>query len=136
MDAVDSPDTREEPSFGEGARLDEPAWDDLVEALEAAFDYRGDVTLFLRDGSEVDGYIFRLRIESSGEEPALEMFPRGSDDRRRILLADLRGIHFSGRDTASGKSWQAWVKHYREKHAAREGGEDVGSIGIDPDPLD
>ncbi|MGH7426136.1 MAG: hypothetical protein ACREJP_08205, partial [Candidatus Methylomirabilales bacterium] len=31
---------------------------ELQEVIEAAFDYRGDVTLTLRDGTRIEGYIF------------------------------------------------------------------------------
>ncbi len=119
--------------YTEGFRIDEPSSEELTEVLEAAFDYRGDVTLQLRGGEEVRGYVFN-RV-ADGDQPHVDLFPDGSDDSRRVLYSDIRAIHFSGRDTASGKSWETWVKHYREKQAARERGEDVGEIGLTPEPL-
>src|SRR5437899_12743404 len=39
--------------------------DEIREALEKAFDYRGDVTITRRDGSKVEGYLFDRRSGSS-----------------------------------------------------------------------
>jgi hypothetical protein len=33
-----------------------------------------------------------------------------------------RALAFTGRDTAAGKSWEAWVRKYPEKKAAGEKG--------------
>jgi hypothetical protein len=48
-----------------------------------------------------------------------------------IRYSDIAGIAFTGKDTAAGKSFDAWVKKYKEKKAAGE-----TEIGIDPEPLD
>ena len=48
-----------------------------------------------------------------------------------IAYADIAGIAFSGRDTAAGKSYEAWVKKYWEK---REKGEK--NISIEPEALE
>ena len=39
-----------------------------------------------------------------------------------------RALAFTGRDTAAGKSWEAWMKKYAEKKAAGE-----SNIGLHPD---
>lgn len=119
--------------FVEGFRLKNPGPELIREALEAAFDYRGDVTIQLADGEEICGYIFN-RNKDSGD-PYLDLLPQDSDARRRILYKDIGEIYFSGRDTASGKSWETWVEHHNKKKAARECGEDVGTIGLEPEPL-
>ena len=36
---------------------------EIREALEKAFDYRGDITLTLRDGGKVEGYLFDRQSE-------------------------------------------------------------------------
>jgi hypothetical protein len=79
---------------------------ELAEAVELAFDYRGDVTLTLTSGETVAGYVFNR--ESAGPRPVLHFFP-ASGGTRMIPYSDVAGIAFTGEDTASGKSWEAWA---------------------------
>jgi len=79
---------------------------DRVEAIDQAFDYRGDVTLDVR-GERVEGYIFNR--DSHASPPRVQMFIKGSDEPRVIPYADINSIAFTGKDTANGKSWEAWV---------------------------
>ena len=118
---------------GEGFRIDSPTSEELAEVLRAAVDYRGDVTLILRGGEELRGYIFDF--DSTSPERSISLFPEHEDAKRRLLCAEIEGVSFSGKDTASGRSWETWVQQYNEKKAARARGEDVGPIGIDPEPL-
>ena len=46
--------------------------EELRQALEKAFDYRGDVTITRKDGSKVEGYIFDRR---TGKSPADNLKP-------------------------------------------------------------
>lgn len=80
---------------------------ETAEAIELAFDYRGDVTLTLRSGESVAGYIFNR--QGTDRDPYLELFPADRQDPRRILYRDIVVIAFTGEDTANGKSWEAWV---------------------------
>ncbi len=80
---------------------------ELAEAIEQAFDYRGDVTLYLVSGEAVEGYLFN-RV-ASGPRPLVQVFPKGLDRARDIAYAEIVAIAFTGKDTASGKSWEAWV---------------------------
>ena len=100
--------------------------EDLREALEKAFDYRGDVTLTLRGGECVEGYIFDRRPDS-----AIRLIPKGDPTRRTIAWHDISGVAFTGRDTAAGKSWEAWMKKYHEKKQAGE-----TNIQLTPESLD
>lgn len=80
---------------------------ETAEAVELAFDYRGDVTLSLTSGESVVGYVFnRYR---AGADSYLEVFPADHPDPRRIPYGTVAAIAFSGEDTANGKSWEAWV---------------------------
>ena len=100
--------------------------EDLREALEKAFDYRGDVTLTLRDGERVEGYIFDRRPDS-----AIRLIPKGDPTRRTIAWDEISAVAFTGRDTAAGKSWEAWVSKYIAKKAAGE-----TQIELVPDELE
>lgn len=80
---------------------------EVTEAVELAFDYRGDVTLTLRSGASVTGYIYNRRVAVS--DPYLELFAADRPEPRRIPYSDIATIAFTGEDTANGKSWEAWV---------------------------
>ncbi|MBI5084727.1 MAG: hypothetical protein HZB13_09035 [Acidobacteria bacterium] len=105
--------------------------EDLRLALEQAFDYRGDVTLTLKDGSRIEGYIFDRRSAPTLAESKVRIIPGGGRERLAIAYSDIGGLEFTGRDTAAGKSWEAWVKKYVEKKAAGETG-----IELKPEDLD
>jgi hypothetical protein len=87
-------------------------------ALEKAFDYRGDVTLTLRNGSKIEGYVFD-RISGPGLTTSfIRLVPADSNQRLKIAYADIVALAFTGRDTAAGKSWEAWVRKYWEEKVA------------------
>ncbi len=99
---------------------------EVREALEKAFDYRGDVTLTRRDGSVVDGYLYDRRTGPTLATSVVRVIPtpaKGASSvvqRLNIAYSDVAALKFSGRDTAAGKSFEAWVKRYLEKKAAGE----------------
>ena len=105
--------------------------DELREALEKAFDYRGDVTISLKDGSSVEGYIFDRRAGATLADSVVRLFPKGEPVKRTIPYSAIAGLVFSGRDTAAGKSWEAWLKKYWEKKLAGE-----QNIELKPENLD
>ena len=106
--------------------------EDLRLALEKAFDYRGDVTLTLRDGSRLEGYVFDRRAEGAGlAQCIVRLLPRAGGAKVSVAYADIARLEFTGRDTAAGKSWETWVKKYTEKKRAGE-----SNIRIDPERLD
>ena len=91
---------------------------DRVEGIDKAFDYRGDVTLTVR-GQPVEGYIFNR--DAAAVPPRIEVFVKGSDAPQVIPYADIEAIAFTGKDTANGKSWEAWVsKKDTERRAEAE----------------
>lgn len=94
--------------------------DDIRAALEQAFDYRGDVTITRKDGSVVEGYVYDRRRGQTLIQSLVRMLPSNGSPRVSIPYADIAGLVFSGRDTAAGKSWEAWVGKYWEKKAAGE----------------
>jgi hypothetical protein len=79
---------------------------ELAEAIEQAFDYRGDVTLELADGRTIEGYVFNRQTTGDG---VLQIFPKLDSSVRHVPYGDIVTISFSGKDTASGNSWEAWV---------------------------
>ncbi len=105
---------------------------EIRDALERAFDYRGDLTITLKSGQKIEGYLFDRKIKGpSLSECFVRLMPKDSAEKISIAYSDVAALAFSGRDTAAGKSFAAWVKKYNEKKAAGE-----KNIGIDPESLD
>lgn len=89
---------------------------EATEAIELAFDYRGDVTLTLCSGETVTGYIYNRQVTPS--DSYLELFPVDRPDTQRIPYSDITTIAFTGEDTANGKSWEAWVSKKESERRA------------------
>ena len=104
----------------QGAIWDLATSDEIRQGLEKAFDYRGDVTITRRDGSIINGYVFDRRTSASLEHSVVRIIPAGSNKRISVSYSDIAGLAFTGRDTAAGKSWEAWMRKYQEKKAAGE----------------
>lgn len=104
---------------------------DIREALEKAFDYRGDITVTRKDGSQIQGYLFDRRTGPTLAESFIRILPANASGKVNVAYADVAGLVFSGRDTAAGKTFEAWVKKYWEKKAAGE-----QNIQIEPEKLD
>jgi hypothetical protein len=105
---------------------------EIHEALEKAFDYRGDLTITLKDGQKIEGYVYDRKINGPALSDCLiRVMPKDSPEKLSILYSDIAALAFTGRDTAAGKSFAAWVKKYNEKKAAGE-----KNIGIDAVALD
>jgi hypothetical protein len=104
---------------------------EVREALEKAFDYRGDITITRKDGSQVQGYLYDRRTGKTLEDSVVRLMPNNGGARMNIAYSDIAGLAFTGRDTAAGKTFEAWVKKYWEKKAAGE-----KNIQIEPEKLD
>ena len=61
----------------------------------------------------------------------MRLIPQNSSQKISIPYSDIAALAFSGRDTAAGKSWEAWVRKYWERKAAGEKG-----IALEPEKLD
>jgi hypothetical protein len=100
-------------------------------ALEKAFDYRGDITITRKDGSQIAGYLFDRRAGSSLSDSFVRIIPSDAPSKVNVAYSDIAALAFTGRDTAAGKTFEAWVKKYWEKKAAGE-----TNIQIEPEKLD
>jgi hypothetical protein len=107
---------------------------DIRAVIEKAFDYRGDVTITRKnkdkDGSQVTGYLFDRRVAPTLENSIVRLM-LASGERPAIPYSEIAAIAFTGRDTAAGKSYEAWVKKYWEKRAKGE-----KNISIEPEALE
>ena len=104
--------------------------DEIRDALEKAFDYRGDVTITRRDGTVIAGYLYDRRSGKTLADSLVRILPSNGDRRASIPYSEIASLVFSGRDTAAGRSWEAWVRKYWQKRAAGE------QAAIEPEPLD
>jgi hypothetical protein len=102
--------THDSPFSGssEGLTVRPTSPDELRRILEEAFHYRGDVTLLLKTGERVLGYLFNRNF--GGEAPYAQMFVEGLNGPRQILCSEIAAISFTGEDTASGNDWEAWAR--------------------------
>jgi len=111
---------------------------DIRAVIEKAFDYRGDVTITRKnkdddknkDGSQITGYLFDRRVAPTLENSIVRLM-LASGERPAIPYSEIAAIAFTGRDTAAGKSYEAWVKKYWEKRAKGE-----KNISIEPEALE
>ena len=97
--------------------------------LQQAVDFRGDVTLTLRGGREIVGYLF------NASETQVDYYPPGGEAAMTVPRSDVAAVEQSGRDCANGKSWETWARKYEEKKAAEARGEQVEPIGLYPESL-
>jgi hypothetical protein len=105
--------------------------EEIRRALEKAFDYRGDITITLKNGGKIEGYIFDRRTGQTLSDSAVRLYPKSGQKKTSVCYADIAALAFTGKDTAAGKSWEAWMKKYREKKAAGE-----ANIGLHPEALE
>ncbi len=99
--------------------------------IEKAFDYRGDVTITRKDGADVTGYLFDRRIGATLADSVVRLILATGNERPAIPYSEIAAIAFTGRDTAAGKSYEAWVKKYWEKRAKGE-----TDISLEPEALE
>jgi hypothetical protein len=104
---------------------------DIRAVIEKAVDYRGDVTITRKDGSQITGYLFDRRVGKTLDDSIVRLMLPTSNQRPAIPYSDITGLAFTGRDTAAGKSYEAWVKKYWEKRAKGE-----KNISIEPEALE
>src|ERR1051326_8677418 len=88
--------------------------EELRTGLEKAFAYRGDVTITKKDGTKVEGYVFDRKTGGTLAGSFVRVIPKDQHQKVAIAYSDIAGLTFTGRDTAAGKSWEAWVKKSEE----------------------
>lgn len=104
----------------EGRVIEPSTRPELEEAIRLAFDYRGDVSLRLKDGSTIEGFIFN----HSAKAGTISIFVKEGKDSvpKDARYDDVLAVIFSGPDVAFGQSWEDWQAKsakQREAEAAR-----------------
>jgi hypothetical protein len=92
--------------------------DDVEKQIDAAYDYRGHVTVTLKNGTSVEGFLFNRQKASPKlkEPPFIELYLKGTSEHRKITFADVAAVALTGEDTAAGKSFE----DYQKKKAAEK----------------
>ena len=105
--------------------------DDLRNALEKAFEYRGDVTITTKAGDRFEAYVFNRHTGPTLADSCVQYFGPNNTAKQKLSYADIARLEFSGKDRAAGKHWEDWVKAYNERKAAGE-----QNIALHPDKID
>ena len=91
---------------------------ELAKQIEQAYDYRGHVTLRLKSGEAVEGFLFNRQIGTRRPEgDFVELMLKGSGEKRLFRVAELESILLSGEDCAAGNSYEDYLKKKREREA-------------------
>ena len=104
---------------------------DLRNALEKAFDYRGDVTITTKSGERIEAFIFNRQTGNTLADSFVQYFAPNVTAKQKLSYAEIARLEFSGKDRAAGKHWEDWVKAYNERKAAGE-----KNIALHPDKID
>jgi hypothetical protein len=105
--------------------------DGLRDALGKALDYRGDITITLKNGERIEAFVFNCHTGATLADSWVQYFTPSAPEKRKLSYAEIARLEFSGKDRAAGKHWEAWVKSYNEKKAAGE-----KNIGLAPEALE
>jgi hypothetical protein len=104
---------------------------EIRSALEQAFDYRGDVTLTLKNGEKIEAYIFNRLTGATLADSRLDYYTADVPDKQSVSYAQIARLEFTGKDRAAGKQWEDWIRKYNERKAAGE-----KNIALNPEALD
>lgn len=74
---------------------------DVAAQIDAAFDFRGHVTVTFADGRTLEGYLFNRELAPLNGEAYIEMIPKDSDQRLRFPAASVKSAALTGKDFAS-----------------------------------
>lgn len=105
--------------------------DALKDALEKAFDYRGDVTITTKAGKKIEAFIFNRHTGATLADSWVQYFEPNVNGKQKLAYSEIARLEFSGKDRAAGKHWEDWVKAYHERKAAGE-----KNIALEPDAIE
>jgi len=85
---------------------------ELEKQIEAAFDFRGHVTVKLKSGQSVEGFVFNRQFANPKlpQDNFVELYLKGSAEHRLLKIAEIESIALTGEDFAAGKSYEDYLK--------------------------
>jgi hypothetical protein len=102
----------------------------LAEVVEFAFDYRGNTTIVKTDGAEIVGYVFNR--DRAAPAPYIEYFDEEGAGPFTLSYSEIATIKFTGKDTAAGNSWKAWLERKERERAGKAAAPGAPSRAGDP----
>lgn len=73
---------------------------EVAEQIEAAYDFRGHVTMTLTDGTVIEGFLFNRELTPFKGEPYVEILRKDSDERIRKPADAVKSVVLTGKDFA------------------------------------
>ena len=85
---------------------------ELEKQIDAAYDFRGHVTIKLKGGKAVEGFIFNRQFADPAlkRAPFVEVILKGSGDKAEFEIASLESVELTGENCAAGKSYEDYMK--------------------------
>ena len=85
---------------------------DIERQIEAAYDFRGHVTIKMKDGSTVEGFIFNRQLANPKlkKDNFIEVVIKGSGDMKQFDIAGVQAVELTGEDCAEGNSYANYLK--------------------------
>jgi hypothetical protein len=96
----------------EGQHIQPTDEKELRETINRAVDYRGDVTIQLKTGEQVTGYVFDR--DENASHPYVKIFLPNYREPQIVLYQQIAGVMFSGEDMAFGRSWENWAQKWKK----------------------
>lgn len=94
--------------------------EELEEALKIAFDYRGDITIHRKDGTQSECFIFNYN-NAEGKAQVFFVEDKKSSNSGTVDYEEIKALSFTGDDKAFGKSWDSWMaKSAKQRKAEAE----------------
>lgn len=80
---------------------------ELKQQIEAAYDYRGYVTVTLKDGTLVEGFLFNRQYTNPklSQDNFIDIILKNKDRKLRLPVTRVLSIALTGEDCAAGKSY-------------------------------
>ncbi|HVE13361.1 MAG TPA: hypothetical protein VNI01_08215 [Elusimicrobiota bacterium] len=84
----------------------------LKDQIEAAYDFRGHVTITLKDGRVVVGFLYNREFANPklATDHYIDVMVKDSDANERYPMADVAAIALTGTDYAAGNSYEDYLK--------------------------
>jgi small nuclear ribonucleoprotein (snRNP)-like protein len=120
MASVEDFKNLKKPGSLEGLHAKPESNEDLLKVIAKAVDYRGDVTVILKDGSTKEGFLYNYDKFTDLVSIYIRTAKRESH-QDSFKYDTIQEIIFSGEDEAFGKSWDDWMtKGDKERAKAAE----------------
>jgi hypothetical protein len=76
---------------------------ELAQQIEAAFDYRGHVTITLKDGGSLRGYVYNREFAHPRlrEAPFIEVFLAEGGESRKLVIDAIQAVELTGKNYAA-----------------------------------